>query len=229
MDKKTSFVDKLKGNKNIVYLVIIAVAVIISIVLIAGYMKDRGNHQIVSPASENAKEKDTKSEAKVLVSISTETIREGLANMGFLVTQEYYFTNVETYTKEKKVFFNMIDSSSQMVFKYDGQVFAGVDFEKITITKDDATRTVTIDIPDAEIHSVAIDKDSFESYSEKDSLWNPLKLDDYNAAMAEYEKTAKQKALDSGILERADEQAKAIVQNFVNSFPATAEYTIVYQ
>ena len=115
------------------------------------------------------------------------------------------------------------------MFKYDGQVFAGVDFEKITITKDDATRTVTIDIPDAEIQSVAIDKDSFESYSEKDSLWNPLKLDDYNAAMAEYEKTAKQKALDSGILKRADEQAKAIVQNFVNSFPATAEYTIVYQ
>ena len=229
MEKKTSFVDKLKENKNIIYLVIIAVAVIISIVLIAGYMKDRRDHQIVSPASETAKEKDTKSEAKVLVSISTETIRDGLANMGFLVTQEYYFTNVETYTKEKKVFFNMIDSSSQMVFKYDGQVFAGVDFEKITITKDDATRTVTIDIPDAEIQSVAIDKDSFESYSEKESIWNPLKLDDYNAAMAEYEKTAKQKALDSGILERADEQAKAIVQNFVNSFPATAEYTIVYQ
>ena len=229
MEKKTSFVDKLKENKNIIYLVIIAVAVIISIVLIAGYMKNRDNQQIVSPASETSKEKDTKSEAKVLVSISTETIRDGLANMGFLVTQEYYFTNVETYTKEKKVFFNMIDSSSQMVFKYDGQVFAGVDFEKITITKDDATRTVTIDIPDAEIQSVAIDKDSFESYSEKESIWNPLKLDDYNAAMAEYEKTAKQKALDSGILERADEQAKAIVQNFVNSFPATAEYTIVYQ
>ena len=86
MEKKTSFVDKLKGNKNIIYLVIIAVAVIISIVLIAGYMKDRGNRQIVSPASETSKEKDTKSEAKVLVSISTETIRDGLANMGFLVT-----------------------------------------------------------------------------------------------------------------------------------------------
>ena len=34
---------------------------------------------------------------RVLISTSSDMIREGLSDMGVLITQEYYFTQVETY------------------------------------------------------------------------------------------------------------------------------------
>ena len=119
-----------------------------------------------------------------------------------------------------------ITSSSEFLYSYDGAVTAGVDFEKIAISKDDDAKTITIDIPDSEIFSVNIDKDTFKIYSEKDSLWNPLKLEDYNTSLAKFEAAAKEKALANGILEKSDAQAKTIIENFVNSLPEASKYQI---
>ena len=103
----------------------------------------------------------------------------------------------------------------------------GVDFEKIAIDKDEEAKTITIDIPDSEIFSVNIDKDTFKIYSEKDSLWNPVKLEDYNSSLAKFEESAKEKALQNGILEKSDAQAKTLIENFMHSLPETSKYQIV--
>ncbi len=218
--------DKFKKYLGVFYIAVLFAAIVLAIVLLTDFKKDRDSSEVVDNTSEGITIE--KGEDKVLVSVSTETIQSGLENMGFLVTQEYYFTQVEKYTKEKKLF-NLINSSSEFMYSYDGAVFAGVDFEKITVTKDDSTKTITVDIPDAEIHTVSVDKDTFQIYSEKEFLWNPLDLDDYNISMDEFEKTAKEKALDSGILERADEQARILVSNFIANFPATTGYEVVYE
>jgi SNF2 family DNA or RNA helicase len=75
---------------------------------------------------------------------------------------------------------------------------------------------------------VIIDKDTFKIYSEKESLWNPLKLEDYNISLVEFENAAKEKAIASGILERSDEQARNLVREFISSLPNTGEYTISF-
>jgi len=216
-----------KKNKNKLYIAVIIVAVIAMIILLTDYKRNAPKAPSLSDiaATESTVKK---SNAKVLVSINTETIREGIANMGTLITQEYYFTQVEKYTKEMTIM-KFITSSSEFIYSYDGSVTAGVDFEKIAITKDDEAKTITIDIPDSEIFSVNIDKDTFKIYSEKDSLWNPLKLEDYNTSLAKFEAAAKEKALASGILEKSDAQAKALIENFVNSLPETSKYSIEFK
>ena len=214
-------------TKKIVYLVIIAVCAVAMLVLGIDYLIRQKNAPEEITFEEPA-ETMKSDEEKVLVSVSTETIRDGLANMGTLITQEYYFTQVEKFTKEKKIF-KYISSSSEMLYSYDGSVMAGIDFEKIEIAKDDAAKTLTITLPKSEIQTVTIDKDTFQLYSEKDSLWNPLKLEDYNMSLTDFEETARQKALDNGILERSDEQAKVLVSNFISNFPAAAEYEIIFE
>ena len=171
------------------------------------------------------KEKEKKD--KVVISVSTDTIQDGLANMGVLITQEYYFTQVEKYTKEK-TFLKFITSSSEFMYSYDGAVMAGIDFEKIEIKTDEDRKIITVDMPDSEIQAVTIDKDTFKIYSEKDSLWNPLKLEDYNISLVEFEDAAKEKAIASGILGRSDEQARNLVREFISSLPNTGEYTISF-
>ena len=214
-------------TKMIMYLVIIAVCAVAMLVLGIDYLNRQRNAPEEITSREPAETMKSEDE-KVLVSVSTETIRDGLANMGTLITQEYYFTQVEKFTKEKKIF-KYISSSSEMLYSYDGSVMAGIDFEKIEIAKDDAAKTLTITLPKSEIQTVTIDKDTFQLYSEKDSLWNPLKLEDYNMSLTDFEETARQKALDNGILERSDEQAKVLVSNFISNFPAAAEYEIIFE
>lgn len=218
--------DFIKQHRNQIYIGVTIIASILVLVLCLDFKirRDAERNEAAMTAT-TIKEKEKKD--KVVISVSTDTIQDGLANMGVLVTQEYYFTQVEKYTKEK-TFLKFIISSSEFMYSYDGAVMAGVDFEKIKIKTDEDRKIITVDMPDSEIQAVTIDKDTFKIYSEKDSLWNPLKLEDYNISLVEFEDAAKEKAIASGILGRSDEQARNLVREFISSLPNTGEYTISF-
>lgn len=218
--------DFIKQHRNQIYIGVTIIASILVLVLCLDFKirRDAERNEAAMTAT-TIKEKEKKD--KVVISVSTDTIQDGLANMGVLVTQEYYFTQVEKYTKEK-TFLKFIISSSEFMYSYDGAVMAGVDFEKIKIKTDEDRKIITVDMPDSEIQAVTIDKDTFKIYSEKDSLWNPLKLEDYNISLVEFEDAAKEKAIASGILGRTDEQALNLVREFISSLPNTGEYTISF-
>ncbi|MCR4903735.1 MAG: DUF4230 domain-containing protein [Butyrivibrio sp.] len=214
-----------KKYQKIFYIAVIIMAIIAIIILCIGYSKESEN-DVSNSASSAITLKQ--SDGKVLVSVSTETIQDGLANMGILITQEYYFTQLEKYTKEKTIL-QFITSSSDFTYSYDGAVMAGVDFEQIEITKDDDEKKLIVKIPASEIQTVNIDKNTFKIYSENESIWNPLKLEDYNISLAEFENAAKEKAIKNGILERSDEQARNLITNFIKNFPNTSGYEIVFE
>ena len=219
--------DFIRKNRNRIYVVVTVIAVLLSAILIAGYVRNRNAEKEEAARTVTTKTEKEKKD-KVLISINTETIRDGLANMGVLITQEYYFTQVEQYTKEKNIFI-VIPSTSGFMYSYDGAVLAGVDFEKIRIGTDESRKVITVEMPASEIQTVTIDKDTFRIYSEKESLWNPLKLEDYNISLVEFENAAKDKALAGGILERSDRQAKSLVTEFISSLPNTQGYTIEFE
>ena len=218
--------DFIKQHRNQIYIGVTIIASILVLVLCLDFKirRDAERNEAAMTAT-TIKEKEKKD--KVVISVSTDTIQDGLANMGVLITQEYYFTQVEKYTKEK-TFLKFITSSSEFMYSYDGAVMAGIDFEKIEIKTDEDRKIITVDMPDSEIQAVTIDKDTFKIYSEKDSLWNPLKLEDYNISLVEFEDAAKEKAIASGILGRTDEQALNLVREFISSLPNTGEYTISF-
>ncbi len=219
--------DSIKKNLNKIYIGVTAAAIAIALILCIDYAISRKAEKSESAQTATTiAEKEKKD--KVYISVSTESIRDGLANMGVLVTQEYYFTQVERYTKEK-TFLKFITTSSEFIYSYDGYVMAGVDFEKIKIEKDEDRKIITVTMPKSEIIEVTIDKDTFKIYSEKESLWNPLKLEDYNISLVEFENAAKEKALAGGILARSDEQARNLVREFIISLPNTSEYTIEFK
>lgn len=217
----------MKHNANRIYIAVTAAALVLAAILLLNYeINRRAEESETVKTATTVAEKEKKD--KVLISTSSETIRDGLSNMGVLITQEYYFTQVETYTKEKNIFL-IILSSSGFMYSYDGAVLAGVDFEKIGVQTDEDRKVVTVDLPPSEIQAVTIDRDTFKIYSEKESIWNPLKLEDYNISLAEFEDAAKEKALGSGILERSDQQAQKLVSEFIVSLPATNGYTVEFK
>jgi hypothetical protein len=165
---------------------------------------------------------------KVKTTITSETLQEGLRDMGVLITQEYYFTQVENYEKTKTIL-KFFTSSSNFIYSYDGVVTAGVDFNDISVEKDDTDKVITITVPQSEIQYIDIDYDSFKIYSEKDGLWNPTSIEDYNDSLVDLKKNAEDKAIEKGVLDKADENAKAIIKNFVTGMVDDLDYTIKWK
>ena len=217
----------MKKASNVFYYVVIAVSLVAIIVLGAGYLK--GRKQAASETSSDIQIEALKpKEDKVQITIDTEIIQDGLEGMGILITQEYYFTQMERYTKTKQIV-GPLSSTAEFSYSYDGAVKAGIDFEKISISTDDKGKVIKVKLPESEIQDVTIDKSTFKKLSEKEYLWNSFNIDDYNMSLVEFENAAKEKALANGILDRSDEQAKQLVQNFIRNFPQASEYTIEFE
>ena len=81
--------------------------------------------------------------------IDVEIIRDGLRNMSFLVTEEYYFT--EVISNKKIVSFVFPIAEESYMLSYDGYIPAGIDFSEIGVTVDDEACTVTISLPEESV------------------------------------------------------------------------------
>ncbi len=159
-----------------------------------------------------------------VVTVNTEIIEDGLREMGTLITEEYYFTQVEEYTSTTKAW--IIPSTASCTYSYDGTVSAGIDCNRITVDKDEEKKVIKITVPKSEIINVVIDHNSFKIYEEKNGLWNKLDMTKINNSLIEFEDAARQKALDKGIIDRADESAAKMIESFARSIADSDEYTI---
>lgn len=161
------------------------------------------------------------------VSLTGDTIRDGLNDIGELATEEYYFTRVETYDSSKNIKgFKVPFTTSRFVYSYDGMVKAGIDFTAIEVEKDDLKKTITVKLPASQILDCSIDPDTFEVYDEKNSVFNPIHISDYNDSLDEMLEAAKADAIEKGVLERADSNAELLIKNMVKSAYDVDDYYI---
>lgn len=159
--------------------------------------------------------------------LTGETIRDGLCDIGELATEEYFFTRVETYDSSKNISgFKVPFTTSRFVYSYDGVVKAGIDFTSIEVEKDDLKKTITVTLPASEILDCSIDPETFELYDEKNSVFNPVSITDYNDSLEEMAEAAREDALAKGVLERADSNAQILIKNLIMSSYDVSDYYI---
>ena len=223
----------MEDNKKLktVYIVICIFLSIIIIWLLVGMLNSRNKTDNASLKDIVEKQSDKKlfddsPVVEEIVTVNTEIIKDGLKEMGTLITQEYYFTQVEEYKSTERVW--IFDSKASFIFSYDGVVTAGIDCNDIEITKDDEAKIINVKIPKSNIIGVNIDHDSFNIYEEKEGLWNKLDMTKYNNSIIEFENEAKNKAINKGIIDKADENAKTLIESFINSLIEDNVYSIEF-
>ena len=158
--------------------------------------------------------------------ITAGTIQDGLRDMGKLVTEEYYFTEVLSNKKTVSFLFPIGDESYMV--RYDGYIPAGIDFSRIGVTVDEDARTITVSLPEAEMKDPVIDYESIQILDEKHTIFTDITAEERNKAVLEFQENARKKALEKGILKRADENAELVVKNFVMS-TAGPEYHVTLE
>ncbi len=169
---------------------------------------------------------------EVRQTITAETIRDGLKNVGELVTQEYNYTEVGTFESAHAadLFGHSVTlpwTKASYIYSYDGVIKAGIDFGQISLRKNDETMTIEVELPKARIISHEIVEDSFRLYDEKQNLFNPFSISDFDTSNAELKRSAERKALAKQLLEKADENAKDMVESFLRSGYDLNEYRII--
>ena len=226
--------QKNKAGKAVVLWVLIGLVLLaIVLVLCVGipYARAGSAAGSVPPAPERSEPTPRVKTAERIVEVerevTAEVIRDGLNDMGLLTTEEYYFTELVSFSSIKTLFrLELPITKSAFLASYDGVIAAGIDFSKITVEKDEAARKIVVRIPLPEILSVDINPESFALYSEKEGLGNPISITDYNNALIELESSAAQKAIDRGVLERAAENAQALIKTFILSLVDAGDYTL---
>ena len=161
--------------------------------------------------------------------ITAEALNSDLNSMGKMTTAEYFFTGVVS-TENPPVSVLGLElgfTGAYYCATYDGVLTAGVDFTKITVQKDSEKNIIILQVPDAEIQSVIIDPDSFSPKTEQSSVFAHITPEQFNASLVEFKQTAKEKALEIGVLETANTNARTIIKQFVQSLIGP-EYTISF-
>lgn len=226
-----------KMNRSMIYLILIAVfAVATLVVLIFGLRSQPAGELSLPEAVPHSTEPivvtqvvEKEKLVEVEKTITSQILQDGLRDMGILVTQEYYFTEVIQSSSVKKLFkFDLPMTETSYLATYDGVITAGIDLTKVQVNKNNDAKLITVSVPMAAIQNVDVDPNSFKLYSEKSGIGNPLSVADVNQSLVELENNARATALQKGLLEKADRNAEAVIRNFISSLVDTTQYRIQF-
>ena len=219
-------------RKLLIGLIVLVVA--LTVVLIALHaLRGRDKRAALPPGTPRPsaevviREKEVEKIVTVEKEITADTVQESLRDAGILITEEYYFTEVVNYSSIKKLWkLDLGITESSYLAGYDGVVTAGVDLTQAKVEKDESEKLIRVTLPAAAIQNVDIDPESFVLYSEKAGLGNRLSVGDFNSSLIELEQTAREKAVERGVLARAEENARTLVRGIVGPLVDLAEYRV---
>lgn len=161
---------------------------------------------------------------------TTLDIQGTIQDIGELATAEYAFTITQTAEKPKKTVAGVPIpfTSSNVLYSYEGIIKAGIQFSAVEITQNSIQKKIYVRMPAAEILSTELDNDSFLVYDEHYSIFNMFTFSDFNISIADAKSTARTSAIENGLLDRANENAKLIIKTTISTFVDLDEYEIVF-
>lgn len=211
------------NERERVYLILIFAVLALLAAMLFIYPRTRAAAETSASAAETADEPAPTARERLKIvevekTVTVETLEDGLRGMGTLVTQEYYFTDLVSFSSVKKFLstdFVLPFTESSYMVRYDGVVSAGTDLSRASVEKDDTEKIITVRLPAAAISATVIDLDSFELLEEKTGIGNHISARDFNNSLRELESRAERNATERGLLEKADENAREVIARFI--------------
>lgn len=165
--------------------------------------------------------------------VSDEKITEiGFENIGELATQSITTTTVRVETKDLKLFNVSIPlTQSKYIYTYNTTIKAGINFSDVKWQlgdTDDTSHNIYVDIPEVKTLSADIDLDSFKVLHEENNIFSPITLTEHNDSLIQLRENALSDAINSGLYDRALDNAKTILTSFISQVYPSNEYSIIF-
>jgi hypothetical protein len=152
------------------------------------------------------------------------TLIQGIKDVKELTTLRQNFQSVVMFKDSKALFgFSIPGTKRKFILKYDGVITCGNDLENIKITERFAVNNVRMIVPRSKIFDVYADMKSVQVYDQKAGLFTSIALSDQNREIANNLDEMWQRAMQSDILRRADENTRLILRSLAASLGMEAE------
>lgn len=240
-------VHVVKQSKPLQKLIVIAVICLIFLIILLGVWiagrrsaDDKSEKEIAEiSAKYEEKYQKLKNEYDTLVNtpavsvsvtpkIVEDIISSQTKEVSELVSAEYLFTNADRFSDSQQIkSWNIPLTEKSFTIRYDGVIKAGIDLAKIKVEVNDITKTISLTVPRADFISYEIDNDSVEILDEKSNLFNKLTLKDKISFDVAVEAKIKERALDNGLLDKAQSNAENVLIGMLLTNPdIKSTYTI---
>ena len=183
-------------------------------------------NEVIDGLTKDVEEKDRIIQDNVPV-ITSETLKEKLSEISDLVTEQYVYHNADKLEQDQSWLFGWKRpfSTKSVLVTYDGIIKAGVDLSKVTPEVEG--KTITVTLPASRITDNNIPQENIQVLEVKNGLFNTVTIEDYNEFISQQKMVMQEKAIDQGILDRADESARRVVKTLLEALPGMEEYTFV--
>lgn len=143
------------------------------------------------------------------------TVMRRISYMQELALVKHNYTGVIGFKDYMKILnINVPLTEKYFLLKYNGYIKAGVDFNRIKVNVENDS-TVHVSIPKPRILDTVIDEKSVEVYNESENAFNPIKISDYNEALAREKEVMINDAIAQGIYTDATNQAKIAITSLL--------------
>lgn len=155
------------------------------------------------------------------VTTITESSLEKMLEISELSTVQFNYSAIARALDDKE--------NEKYYVSYKGTVTAGIDFEKITTTIDEASKTITLQLPEAEIQDTAVDFGSMEF------IFNKNKYEKENISQEAYalcvDDLAERASQEIELLKLAKDNAVSAVEALIEPWVSQvdSEYTVNIQ
>lgn len=193
-----------KTGKKFTLIKIIILIVLAVVIFIAGMMQMKKN---LTPT------------------ISSDLINNRLEDAKELTTLKYHYTNMGQFQNQSDFYgWKVPFTTKSFIVSYDGLINAGVDLQEATVNV--TGKKIQITIPHAKILSHEIYEDSLQVFLEKDSIFNPIKISDYNDFSLDQKKVVEEKAIEKGLLTEADKKSEEAIKDILRLDQYLKDYEI---
>ncbi len=155
----------------------------------------------------------------------------GFKDVGKLVTQEWYGRILEDSSKDRKLF-NIISipfTESRLIFSTDVEILAGVDFEDIEYKILNEKEKVIITLPHSEVYKSYEVQNSFKSYLDDESWFTNINSTEQQELKDKIVEKGENQAIKSGLLDKADKNAKSIIKNMIKGNEITKDFEVEFR
>ena len=160
--------------------------------------------------------------------IYNKLIENRIENAKELTSLKYSYTNMGQFENSNKFYgYDIPFTQKKFIVSYDGMISCGVDLEKMDVKVSE--KTINIKLPKSKILSHEIYEDSLKIFDQKTSIFNPIKVEDYNDFAKNQKKSVEKRAIDKGILIEANKKCEKAIKDIINIDNSLEDYTINIQ
>lgn len=148
--------------------------------------------------------------------IDSTTIGGQFNDIAQLATEEYVYSSVGKFDDEGLRLLNVRVpfTGKNFLVSYEGKVTAGIkDASQITVDVDDAAKTLTVRLPRAEVLDSTWTEGSSQVWDQTMNPINQIKVEDVTEFVDSRREVEKQKAIDGGLLDRAQTRAEELARS----------------